>query len=81
MRGYELRDGSANLPGVTTGCDPGSDRSPKPFSGVQLSDGLPRGLGLADGEREEEAKAQLGESPGDHALPRQAVHLAVMSVS
>ena len=27
-----------------------------------------RGLGLADGEREEEAKAQLGESPGDHAL-------------
>ena len=29
-----------------------------------------RGLGflLADGEREEEAKAQLGESPGDHAF-------------
>jgi hypothetical protein len=26
-----------------------------------------RGLGLADGERGEEAKAQLGESPGDHA--------------
>lgn len=27
-----------------------------------------RGLGLADGECEEEAKARLGESPGDHAL-------------
>ena len=27
-----------------------------------------RGLGLADGERGEEAKAQLGESPGDHAF-------------
>ena len=39
-----------------------------------------RGLGLADGERGEEAKAQLGESPGDHALWR-ADHLAVMSVS
>jgi hypothetical protein len=27
-----------------------------------------RGLGLVDGEHEEEAKAQLGESPGDHAF-------------
>ena len=33
------------------------------FPGVLL-----RGLGLADGERGEEAKAELGASPGDHAL-------------
>lgn len=51
----------------TIGRDLGSAWSPKPSSGVQFLSGLLRGLGLADGERGEEAKAQLGESPGDHA--------------
>lgn len=50
------------------GRDLGSAWFPKPISEVQSLDGLLRGLGLADGEREEEAKAQLGESPGDHAF-------------
>lgn len=35
---------------------------------VRFAGGPLRGLGLVDGEREEEAKAQLGESPGDHAF-------------
>lgn len=41
---------------------------------VRSPSGLLCGLGLADGERGEEAKAQLGASPGDHAFPPSRVN-------